>query len=41
VAVLSQWVAQRAEPEAPATSSPATLDQILERLDAIERRLST
>jgi ATP-dependent Clp protease ATP-binding subunit ClpA len=44
IAVLSQWVAQPAEPATPTTPttpSPATLDQILERLDAIERRLST
>jgi ATP-dependent Clp protease ATP-binding subunit ClpA len=39
VAVLSNFAAQQAEPAATATPSQATMTKILERLDAIERRL--
>jgi ATP-dependent Clp protease ATP-binding subunit ClpA len=39
VAVLSNFAAQQAEPATTATPSQATMTKILERLDAIERRL--
>jgi ATP-dependent Clp protease ATP-binding subunit ClpA len=37
---LYTFVAQQAKQASPATSAPSTLEQILSRLDAIERRLS-
>ncbi|HEY3140923.1 MAG TPA: Clp protease N-terminal domain-containing protein [Acidimicrobiales bacterium] len=38
-AALGAFLAQQGKPPAPTTPSPTTLDQILQRLDAIERRL--
>jgi ATP-dependent Clp protease ATP-binding subunit ClpA len=40
VMALYTFVAQQAKQVSPATSPPSTLEQILSRLDAIERRLS-
>jgi type IV secretory pathway VirB2 component (pilin) len=39
VMALPAFVAQQAKQSSPATPPQATLDQILTRLDAIERRL--